>query len=242
MSVNLLTNISDRMHDPRVRNWFNIRNLIPSSKLTDLQLDLAQAHDSTFYKIRFADYHLFILGQIYDPDAEAREGETQQWVRAEMHSTVYNLYSALDSLGYEINLAYGFGINPGGVTIHHNHPKIVNGCLRCELTKINDDLYRYLETSLNDVSWFNYFRRLRNQVTHRHFPVWNIGRVVEGNGGRFAVRLPDNPENMNPQPSDYSRHLEVRQYCESTREEVINVTEEVYRLITPMIRQRYGFK
>jgi hypothetical protein len=244
MSVNLLTNISGMMRDPSVHNWFSIRNLIPTGNLTEQELDLARAHDSTFYKIRFADYHLFILGQIYDPNARQREGEIQHWVRAEMHSIVYNLYSALDSLGYEINLAYGFTIPPYRIHFDHDHDptQTRNNCLRCELRKINDDLHCYLDRTLSQ-PWFDYFRRLRNQVTHRHFPPWNLGVTVGGNngGGTLRIRLPDDPEIRNPGANDYLRNLELRQYCEDTREDVRKVIEEIYPRITPKIKQRYGF-
>jgi hypothetical protein len=244
MSVNLLTDISKMMGDPSVRHWSNIKNLIPTASPTDPQFDLAQAHDSTFYKIRFADYHLFILQQLYDPNTAEREGEIQHWVRAELHSIVYNLYSALDSLGYEINLAYGFGLPAHRIHFDHDHNpnQTRNNCLKCELRKIDDELHSYLDNSSRE-AWFDYFRRLRNQVTHRHFPVWNLGITVggENGGGTLRINLPDNPENMKPGAGDYLQNLELRQYCQDTRENVRVVVEEVYRLITPRIKQRYSF-
>jgi hypothetical protein len=246
VSVNLLTNISNLRGDRSIRNWSDIKNMIPTGNLTEPQLDLAQAHDSTFYKIRFADYHIFILRQLYDPNRKDRGEEMQHWVRAELHSIVYNLYSALDSLGYEINLAYGFGIPAHRIHFDHGHDtkQTRNNCLRCELRKnviiIGDQLHRYLERSLSD-PWFDYFRRLRNQITHKHFPVWNLAISAEGeDAGRMTISLPDNPENMNPGSGDYTQNLELRQYCEATRERVREVLEEVYRIIAPQIRQRYG--
>jgi hypothetical protein len=50
------------------------------------------------------------------------EADTQNWARAEMHSILFNLYSALDSLGYEINLAYQFGMDSGDIHIYHPIP------------------------------------------------------------------------------------------------------------------------
>jgi hypothetical protein len=45
--------------------------MIPTgNKLTPSQLEFSQVHESTFYKIRFADYHLSTLEQIYHPHME----------------------------------------------------------------------------------------------------------------------------------------------------------------------------
>lgn len=64
---------------------------------------------------------------------ENREEDTRNWARAEMHSIIFNLYSALDSVGYEINLVYKFGIAPGKIHIHHQHQTTMKNCLRCEI-------------------------------------------------------------------------------------------------------------
>jgi hypothetical protein len=130
MSVNLLTHISNRNSMP---NWSSIQRLIPTGNLTPAQLEFAQAHESTFYKIRFVDYHLAILQQIYRPYMTDAEEDTKNWARAEMHSIIFNLYSALDSLGYEINLAYKFGLAAKDITIQHKRDK--STCLRCKIDK-----------------------------------------------------------------------------------------------------------
>lgn len=75
MSVTLLTNISSRNSTPESSD---IQKLIPTgSKLTPSQLEFPQAYESTFYKIRFADYHLSTLEQIYHPHMENREEDTK---------------------------------------------------------------------------------------------------------------------------------------------------------------------
>jgi meiotically up-regulated gene 157 (Mug157) protein len=79
-------------------------------------------------------YHLRILQQIYG--IRKRRASAQHWAKTEMHSIVFNLYSALDSLGYEINLAYGFRIDSGNILIHHRDKKKLNNkCLRCRVKK-----------------------------------------------------------------------------------------------------------
>ncbi len=79
MFVNLLTHINDKNLMP---NWAGIQKLVPQNKLTPPQLEFAQAHESTFYKIRYADYHLFTLEQIYRPHMTNLEEDTQNWARA----------------------------------------------------------------------------------------------------------------------------------------------------------------
>jgi hypothetical protein len=127
----LLRNISNRNSMP---NWLEIQKLIPTDNLTEAQLKFSQAHWSTFYKIRYVDYHLAILDQIYHPLMSHSEGDIQNWARAEMHSISFNLYSALDSLGYEINLTYKFRIKPSNIHIHHEHKAWTKDCYWIVLT------------------------------------------------------------------------------------------------------------
>jgi hypothetical protein len=85
-------------------NWERIQALIPSTIPLSL-LEYAQTHESTRSKVSFAEYHYDYITQLYRPDATPREGDTQDWVLAETHAVITNLYSALDSLAHEINLA-----------------------------------------------------------------------------------------------------------------------------------------
>jgi hypothetical protein len=235
--VILLGNMSSLMNDTSLRNWYEIKMLLPKDNLSCPQLDLVQTHDSIFYKIRFADYHLSILQQIYRPDMLDPGGDIDNWVRAEMHSIIYNLYSALDSLGYEINLAYGFNIERKKINIyHHKNHNDEKNCLRCKIKDFNDDLTSYIETSLKEDTWFNYFHRLRIQITHRSFPVKQRTMVIgDEGGGTLKMKLPDIPEKINPGQNDYSRGLELCKYCEDTREYVREFIENVYTHIKPKI-------
>jgi hypothetical protein len=239
MSVNLLAGIDNRNNN-NLPNWSRIQRLIPTSNLTEPQLKVAQAHESTFFKIRFSDYHISILEQIYRPDMTDSKEDTKNWARAEMHSIVFNLYSALDSLGYEINLAYQFGIDPSKIHIYHNPKKPVKNCLRCKIDKQKDSVTSSLNNSLNQ-HWFEIFHKLRNQITHKDLPVLQISKSVGGNAGgdTFKLKIPNDPTNSNPRDDkgDYSDNLELKQYCVNTRTDVLKTIEGVYPLIEHKIPQ-----
>jgi hypothetical protein len=226
LSVNLLRNIGNWNSMP---NWLEIQKLIPTSTLTDTQLKFAQAHDSTFYKIRYADYHLGILDQIYRPRMTDSETNTKNWARAEMHSIVFNLYSALDSLGYEINLAYQFRIKPSDIHIHHEHNTWKKNCLRCEMDKQNDNVTSSIHCRLG-LGWFKRFHKLRNQITHKHLPVL-LSSITMGPGGTIILKIPNDPTESNPKQSDYSDNLELKQYLVDARTEVVKTIENIYPLI-----------
>jgi hypothetical protein len=238
-----LSDLTYNEQDPTIQNWLAIQRLIVAQWGPKV-LEIGQTHESTFYKIRYADHHLFILGQKYQPNMTNMEQGTQQWIRAETNSIIYNLYSSLDSLGYEINLAYDFGIDAGDIKIHHKHPKVIKDCLRCELNKVDDDLAHYLNNSLKDSKdhWFNHFRELRNQITHRNLPVMGNTVTVGGSGGgTFRVRFPDNPKDRDPDPSTgYLKDLEILQYCGDTRKQVLEITEGVCLRIKDRIRHVYS--
>jgi hypothetical protein len=232
MKVDLLTGMNKCTNDPSRPNSSDIQRLIPSRVPPSL-LDFAQAHESTYSKIKFAEYHLFILQQMYNSQ---REPDTQHWARAEMHSIVSNLYSALDSLGYEINLAYRFGLGAGEIHIHHNHKKFEPKCLRCRINKENDNVTSYLNTSLCQ-HWFTTFNHLRNQITHRNIPVLQI--VISG--GIFKMKIPNDPTDNNPDPiNGYSDNLDLKQYCDDIKKEVVKVTEDAYYKIKQRIKNQYN--
>lgn len=210
-------------------NWLEIQKLIPTSTLTDTQLKFAQAHESTFYKIRYVDYHLAILDQVYHPLIPYSEGDIRNWARAEMHSIVFNLYSALDSLGYEINLAYKFRIKPSKIHIHHEHKTWMENCLRCKLDKQNDNLTSSIRCWLG-LGWFKRFHKLRNQITHKHLPVL-LTSITMGPGGTIILKIPNDPTKSNPKLSDYSYNLELKQYLVDTRTQVVETIENIYPLI-----------
>jgi hypothetical protein len=122
-------------------------------------LKFSRARWSTFYKIRYVDYHLAILDQIYHPLTSHSERDVQNWPRAETHSIIFNLYSALDSLGYEINLAYKFRIKPSNIHIYHQHNSWTKDCLRCEFHKQNDNVTSSIRCWLG-LGWFKIIKTM----------------------------------------------------------------------------------
>jgi hypothetical protein len=58
------------------------------------------------------------------------------------------------------------------------------------------------------------------------------------------MMIPDDPTKNNPQndpsPGDFSKKLEINQYCFDRRNDVLNLIEKIYPILEPMIRQRYG--
>lgn len=137
MNVKLLENIHT-INNNEMPNWISIMEVINCKNQSNI-LDLSQSHCTTKMKITFADYHYYILNQMYRPNETDRAGDTDQWVLAETHSIIFNLYSALDSLCHEINLAYKFGLNASQVNVYHYHHSQINpNCIRCRLNKSND--------------------------------------------------------------------------------------------------------
>jgi hypothetical protein len=232
MSVNLYTGMSIE-NDPSLPNWSDINRLIRSS-LTgkpDL-LKFDRAHTTTYRKFKFAIYHLTILQQVYGVNAinvgQGTSSDPQQWALAEAHSIVFNLSSTLDAVSYEINLAYNFPLKS-------NEVGFKNTCLEYMIRYQNDALTSYLDTSLYKQDWFNYFIKLRNRMVHRDFTIFQF--LIGGNA--LKIKLPDDPSTTADMPA-YSKNIDVAQYCDDTQRRVLQVIEEVYRFITPKIRQRYG--
>lgn len=220
-----------------MQNWLKIQNLTPST-LTPHLLDFSQSHLGTYYKIAFADYHYNILNQLYVPNLTERETDTDSWARAEMHSIVNSLYSALDSLAQEINLAYQFGINASNIHIYHEHQHFENRCVRCRLDQVNDSLGTFLNQSLN-VRWFDIFRRLYNQIKHKHLPIINV-TVHAGGPNVTHIMIPNDPSISNPKYEDYSDELELNQYCLQRRNDVLQLVEKAYTFLEPKARQLFS--
>jgi len=108
MSVNLYTEMY-KTYDADLPNWTQIQSLMPSSFTgkPDL-LKFAQAHTTTYKKLKFAIYHLTILQQIYGVNRynfDSQISAPYDWALAEAHSIIFNLSSTLDAISYEINLA-----------------------------------------------------------------------------------------------------------------------------------------
>jgi hypothetical protein len=218
-------------------NWAVISSRFPSTLPQNLW-EIAPTHTGIYYKIAFADYHYHILDQLYRPNQTYRETDTDSWSRAEMHAIVNNLYSALDSLGQEINLAYQFRIDAGDIHIHHRHAQPVNSCVRCRLDQANDGLTTLLNQTLS-LGWFDVFRRLYNQIKHRNLPIINV-TVRAGGPNTTQILIPNDPSIANPQWKDYSDQLEINKFCSDRRNEVLNLLEEAFALLKPTIRTNYG--
>src|SRR5918999_5468155 len=118
--------------DPLFPNWSRIYKLIPSPTPNTL-LSFIQSHESTYSKIKYAQYHYHILEQLYQSMITQREPDTQHWVRAEMHSIIINLYSALDSLAQQINCLYHMGFSPSEIKINQFRYQILQGSIRSHL-------------------------------------------------------------------------------------------------------------
>lgn len=220
--------------NPKMPNWSNIISHIPPS-FSDELLPFAQIHDAVCHKLAFADYHYHILNQLYRPHETERENATDSWARAEMHSIVFNLYSALESLAYEINLAYNLGIKQRDLALYHNHVKFTPGCFRCELLAIDPLVSRHVEGALMQ-SWFENFNHLRNQIAHKNLPIIHV--YVSANDNRTHIMIPDDPlkthiKSMN----DYSKQLEINSYCNEMRDKVLGIIESTYALIEPIAIQ-----
>lgn len=101
-------------------NWSKIISYIPLTFSSEL-LPYEQTHDAVVHKVALADYHYHILNQLYRPFDTPAVGNTPFWARVEMHSIIFNLYSALDSLAHETNIVYNIGIKQRDICVYHNH-------------------------------------------------------------------------------------------------------------------------
>jgi hypothetical protein len=240
MNVNLMQNMYQK-NDPKMPNWSKIEALIPPIHLRPDILEFSQTHESINGKIAMADYHYHILDQLYRPSQTDMQTDTKWWARAEMHCIITNLYSALDSLTHEINLAYNMGLQPKHVDVHHDHaiPNPKSKCVRCRLPQ-GDPVGSYLNQELSQ-PWFATFKNLRHQITHRNVPI--IQSTITVGDPTIHMMIPDDPTKNNPQndppPGDFSKKLEINQYCFDRRNNVLNSIEKIYPILEPMIRQRY---
>jgi hypothetical protein len=187
-------------NEKEMRQWSKIAKFIKLGNPPPSLREIHRSHTATRSKITFADYHYLILDQFYRPNETPRHEDTLLWAGAEMNSIVYNLYSALDSLANEINLAYNFGIGENKIHIFHNHSKFMSDCVRCSLDKENDKLAATLNQELSQ-NWFLLFNKLRNQLTHKSLPVFGQS-ISEGDpdvpDDAIHLAIPEDPTDMNP--------------------------------------------
>jgi hypothetical protein len=153
-------------------------------------------HSMTYKKFKFAVYHWTIFHQIYgnkgDNHGSGRFSAFQDYVKAESHSVIFNLSSALDSLSNEINLVYDFQLKRGDIGIN-------NKSLKDKLKNENDAFTSHLNNSLYRQEWFSYFNKSRNQMTHTDLFVTKIVMVV--GSPRLPITLPDVPQTTENMPA-----------------------------------------
>jgi len=246
MEVSLLDKINDA-NTHNIPYWRSIQNTIdaqtiPGSKRIEELRDISQSHQNTRSKITFADYHYRNLDQIYIRHTTRRYPETPTWAMAEMHGIMSNLYSALDSLSNEINIAYKLGIPTRNCEIYHNVQDHKKGkpnknCIRCNIDQVDSRLSNHLNNGLGQ-DWFEHFRNLRHQMTHRTLPVYEIG-VSSGDpnipDNSVYLMIPNDPSNNNPQHLDFSKGLDFNDYCHECRVNVVALIEQTYKIIEPKV-------
>lgn len=227
-------------NDKEMQNWSKIAILIKYGNAPPSLYEIHRSHTAAKFKITFADYHYYLLNQLYRPDETPRETDTQMWARAEMNSIVYNLYSALDSLASEINLAYNFGLKQNKIHIFHNHQEFESNCLRCSLDKQSDKLTSYLNQELGQ-PWFIMFNKLRNQITHKNLPVF--GQAIstgdpEVPDDSIHLTIPEDPTEVNV--TYHTKTVEISRYCFDLRNNVVKTTENTFGLLEAPIKNTFG--
>jgi hypothetical protein len=222
-------------------NWNKIQSELPSPVPPKL-LEYAQRHGSTRSRMSFAEYHLHNLEALYTSTGPQDESDAADRTLAEVHSVVFSLDSALDSLAYELNLVYQLGVPASSTHIFHEHSRFMPECVRCHLDSMSDPVTSYLETELS-MAWFGVFLKLRSQIACKNLPIIKIDfRTTETPGQtihKTLLTLPNDPSNASPRSTDYSMNLEANKYCEETIDRVRHVIEGVYPLIEPKVRKIY---
>lgn len=226
-------------------DWKKMTGKIENSSKFSNDHVLGLAHQTTKYKLEHARMYLSILKACYNVK---RIPSIDFMVRAMTDNIFSNLSSALDSISYEINQAYGFKIKIEKIQINHHRMHQLNegDCIRCKLNNIpNDNLSKFLNTELPrdpipSNHWYCTFSKYRNQVVHR--PLYLIHLATEG---RF---LPDDPSVMNPivtpyyDPKqhkilipNYTENREIKDYCEDCLNKVLCVIEKTYEYLDSKI-------
>jgi hypothetical protein len=240
MRVCLLEDMHTK-NEKEMQNWSKIATLIHYGNPPTSLHDINRSHTATKFKITFADYHYHILDQLYRPNKTPALGDTLMWARAEMNSIVYSLYSALDSLANEINLAYNFGISENRIHISHNHKKkFESDCVRCNLDEQNDRLTSFLNQELSQ-KWFSIFNKLRNQITHKNLP--KFGQTISSGDPEVpdeatTLMIPEDPTEVNI--TIRTKTVEINQYCLDLRNNVVRLTEKTFDLLEVPIKSTFN--
>ncbi len=230
MHVELLETIDDESARS-IPRWHDILKEVYRFDRTPKLQDFVDVHATTIRRVGIADYHYHNLCQIYSPDKTPTKAHTTSWAEAEMESIISTLYSSLDSLAQEVNLAYKFGIDEGKVHIYHNMKPHAH-CVRCDLNKQNDSLANYLNGELSS-DWFDMFRKLRNRLTHRlllpsntNFEIGNPTSYIEIPPDPAATRFTIKPR----------QGIEINTYCVKSRQNVVSVINNTYDMLTTKIK------
>ena len=222
MQVTLLDTIDDEFARS-IQGWTDVRTEFEKFTRTPTLQLFVNAHANTIRLVGDADYHYNNLNQIYVPSQYPASSHAISFSQVETESFIFTIYSALDSLTQEVNLAYGFGIDESKVYVFHKHTSPETNCVRCMLTAQSDSLSNYFDSALNS-SWFDFLRRLRNRLTHRRLlsTNTNIG------GAGFYIEMPTDPNAVNFSQSPRSGK-EINQYCVDTRARVATTLDESYK-------------
>ena len=223
-------------------NWNRVQSELPSPVPPKL-LDYAQRHESTRSRMSFAEYHLHNLEALYTSTEPQDASDAADRTLAEVHSVVFSLDSALDSLAYELNLVYQLGVPASSTHIFHEHTRFMPECVRCHLDSMSDPVTSYLGTELS-MAWFGVFLKLRKQITCKNLPIVKVDFRTSGTSGeavqKTLLTLPNDPSNPNPRSTDYSMNLEANQYCQEIIDRVRHVIEGVYPLVEQKVRKIYA--
>jgi hypothetical protein len=236
MQVNLLGSMDDEASID-IPGWQDVRTSIESLTRNQQVQDLVDAHATTIRRIGSADYHYHILNQVYIPDRIHSGAHTISWAQVGAESVVFWLYTALNSLANELNLAYGFGIDEWKVDVTHplqHNRNLKPGCFRCRLIQHGDNLSSYLEGELNS-EWFKFFNELRNRIAHRQLLSPNINISFGARSGIF-IEISHNPRAKRFTESPRNG-IEINGFCVESRRDVVRVIGEAYTLLNPKIRQ-----
>jgi hypothetical protein len=238
MRIELLQTL-DNESNRNIPRWHDILEEVyrydRASDRTRERQDFVDAHATTIGRIGVADYHYHNLNQIYIPDRTQMHKLTTIWASAETESVIFMLYSALDSLAQEVNLAYKFGIDVSRVYIHHRKdhgmkPQV--DCVRCDLSKQNDGLTKYLNAELS-LDWFDLFRKLRNRITHKQLLVSNTN--IEVGNPTIYIEMPNDP-NATRFTIKPKQGIEINAYCVELRKNIADVINQTYDTLIPKIK------
>lgn len=234
MQIQLLDDLADESNR-KMPGWLKIRAEFDLYPRTPELQRFVNAHATTIQRIGLADYHYRNLDQIYRPDMPQPNSLANIWAPGEAVSLVFILYSALDSLAQELNLAYKFGIDERQVHIHHG-PKHLktpqSNCLRCSLNKVGDGTAVFLNQELSK-SWFEFLHSLRNRITHIQLLATNLN--FSAGQPEITIEISTDPDApiFNVEPK---KGFEINAFCRENRMQVTDLIDTVYGMLLPMVK------